>query len=89
VKATLRGQDPLPAPDAQPRLVLDTGLSGSGESRWPTIHWGFIEAVVRALWWLVFHRYPRWTTWVGGAIPFLVVLFVFYTYLERVLPNNY
>jgi sortase A len=89
VKATLRGQDPLPAPDTQPRLVLDTGLSGGGESRWPTILWGFIAAVVGGLWWLVFHRYPRWTTWVGGAIPFLVVLFVFYTYLERVLPNNY
>jgi sortase A len=89
VKATLRGQAPLPAPDTQPRLVLDTGLSGGGESRWPTILWGFIAAVVGGLWWLVFHRYPRWTTWIGGAIPFLAVLFVFYTYMERVLPNNY
>ena len=24
-----------------------------------------------------------------GAIPFLAALFVFYTFLERVLPNNY
>ena len=29
------------------------------------------------------------TTWFVGAIPFLVVLFVFYTYLERLLPSNY
>jgi sortase A len=90
VQAELTGnQQPAPAPDTQPRLVLDTGLSGGGESRWPTILWGFIAAAVGGLWWLMFHRYPRWTTWLGGAIPFLAVLFVFYTYLERVLPNNY
>jgi sortase A len=83
------GQTALPAPDAQPRLVLDTGLSGGSESRTPTYLWGAIAAFVGGLWWLVFHRYPRWTTWIGGAIPFLVVLFFFYTYLERVLPNNY
>lgn len=89
VKAQLTGQQPLPAPGAQPRLVVDTGLSGGSESRTPVYVWGFIAAAVGGLWWLVFHRYPRWTTWFGGAIPFLVVLFFFYTYLERVLPNNY
>ena len=41
------------------------------------------------LWWWLFHRHPRWTTWFIGAIPFLVALFVFYTYLERLLPSNY
>jgi sortase A len=90
VKATLQQQQqPLPAPDVQPELVLDTGLSGGSESRAPAILWGLIAAAVGGLWWLVFHRHARWTTWFGGAIPFLAVLFVFYTYLERVLPNNY
>jgi sortase A len=91
VKATLTDtQPPLPAAaDVRPNLVLDTGLSGGSESRAPAILWGLIAAAVGALWWLVFHRHPRWTTWFGGAIPFLAVLFVFYTYLERVLPNNY
>jgi sortase A len=89
VKAQLTGAQALPAPDVQPNLVLDTGLSGGGESRAPAYLWGFIAAAVGGLWWLVFHRYPRWTTWFGGLIPFLAVLFVFYTYLERVLPNNY
>jgi hypothetical protein len=51
--------------------------------------WGLVAAAVGGLWWLVFHRYPRWTTWFAGVVPFLVALFVFYTYLERVLPNNY
>ncbi len=81
-------QQPVPAPD-RTKLVLGTGLSGGDESRAPVFIWGLIAAAVGALWWLLFHRYPRWTTWFAGVIPFLVVLFVFYTYLERVLPNNY
>ena len=79
---------PLPGPD-RTKLVLDTGLSGGSESRAPVFVAGLIAAIVGGLWWLLFHRYPRWTTWLAGAIPFLVALFVFYTYLERVLPNNY
>jgi sortase A len=82
-------QQALPAPETQPRLVLDTGLSGGSESRAPVYLWGGIAALVGGLWWLVFHRHPRWTTWFAGVIPFLAVLFVFYTFLERVLPNNY
>jgi sortase A len=81
-------QQPVAAPD-RTKLVLGTGLSGGDESRAPVFIWGLIAAAVGALWWLLFHRYPRWTTWFAGVIPFLVVLFVFYTYLERVLPNNY
>ncbi|HKH26256.1 MAG TPA: class E sortase [Acidimicrobiia bacterium] len=82
-------QSPLPASDQRTELVLDTGLSGGSESRAPVFLWGLIAAVIGGLWWLIFHRYSRWTAWVAGAIPFLVVLFVFYSNLERVLPNNY
>ena len=82
-------QSPLPASDQRTELVLDTGLSGGSESRAPVFLWGLIAAVIGGLWWLLFHRYARWTAWVAGAIPFLVVLFVFYSNLERVLPNNY
>ena len=87
VKAQLtQGQTPLPGISA-PRVIA--GLSGGSEPRGPVYVAGFIAALVGALWWLLFRRYPRWTTWLAGVIPFLVVLFVFYTYLERVLPNNY
>jgi sortase A len=89
VKAQLTSrQTALPGPD-RTKLVLDTGLSGGSESRTPVFVAGLIAAIVGGLWWLLFHRYPRWTTWLAGVIPFLVALFVFYTYLERVLPNNY
>ena len=50
---------------------------------------GAITLAIGLLWWLLFHRHPRWTTWFVGVVPFLVVLFVAYTYLERLLPSNY
>ena len=51
--------------------------------------WGFIVAIVGALWWWAFRRWRHPLTWVVGVIPFLVVLFPFYVYLERALPNGY
>jgi sortase A len=65
------------------------GLSGESSSRTPTIIWGLITLAIGLLWWLLFHRHPRWTNWFIGAVPFLVALFVCYTYLERLLPSNY
>jgi sortase A len=71
------------------RASLDDALSGRGESKLPTYWWGLIAIVFGAMWWLIFHRYHRWTTWFMGAIPFAVVLFIFYYHLERLLPANY
>ena len=85
VKARLT-DPPLPGPTAK-RLTL--GLSGTKESVTPAVIWGLVAAAVGGLWWLVFHRYRRWYVWIAGVVPFLAVLFVFYTYLERVLPNDY
>jgi sortase A len=65
------------------------GLSGESSSRAPTILWGAIALAIGLLWWLLFHRHPRWTTWLIGVLPFLAALFVAYTYLERLLPSNY
>ena len=65
------------------------GLSGESSSRAPTILWGAIALAIGLLWWLLFHRHPRWTTWFVGVLPFLAALFVAYTYLERLLPSNY
>jgi sortase A len=65
------------------------GLSGESSSRTPTIIWGTIALVVGLLWWLLFHRHPRWTTWLIGVIPFAITLFLAYTNLERLLPSNY
>jgi sortase A len=82
----------LPAPPAvsadQPKLT-DEGLSGEEGSKLPAVIAGAIAALIGALWWLFFHRHPRWTTWIIGAVPFAIALFFFYSFLERVLPANY
>jgi ABC-type amino acid transport system permease subunit len=64
-------------------------LSGDSGSLIPALITGLIAAAVGGLWWLAYHRHARFTTWIIGAIPFLVTLFFFYTYLERLLPANY
>jgi sortase A len=91
VKASLDSPTPLPPPARLPPLakLADTGLSGDSGSKLPTFITGFIAALVGGLWWLGFHRHPRWTSWLGGVVPFAVSLFFFYSYLERVLPANY
>lgn len=94
IKAQLQvppGQVPLaPAKVAHSKSASTIdGLSGESSSRTPTIIWGSITLVVGLLWWLLFHRHPRWTTWLIGVIPFMITLFVAYTYLERLLPSNY
>jgi sortase A len=84
-------QTPLPPTKVASgkRATTIGGLSGESSSRTPTILWGAITLAVGALWWLLFHRHPRWTNWLIGVIPFLATLFVCYTYLERLLPSNY
>ena len=52
----------------------------------PSVLWGIIGALVGALWWWTFRRWRHPLTWVIGVVPFLVVLFPFYVYLERALP---
>jgi len=98
-RLVIRAQLVLPAGQALPlppartrsgkRATTIGGLSGESSSRVPAILWGAIAAVIGLLWWLLFHRHPRWTTWIVGAVPFLAALFVCYVYLERLLPSNY
>ncbi len=88
------GTTPLPPTRAEPepgkqQTSLETDLSGEESSRTPTIVWGLIAALIGALWWLAFHRHPSWYTWIPGAVPFLIALFVCYQHLERLLPANY
>ncbi len=97
VKATLvadKSPPPAPAPsvDTQRRAAAhlsSVGLSGTQESKLLALWWGLGVAAIGLLWWLVFHRHPRWTTWLVVVVPFLVILFFFYSHLDRLLPANY
>ncbi len=68
---------------------LESGLAGDSDSRSPALLWGFFAAVAGLIWWWAFRRWRHPATWLGGVVPFLGVLFVFYMYLERTLPAGY
>lgn len=98
IKAELKvppGSEPLPSsvdpddPKVDREAVAGDGLSGDTGSKTPTVIALLIVLLIGGLWWLLFHRHPRWTTWFIGVVPFAVALAIFYFYLERVLPANY
>jgi len=68
---------------------LAEGLSGQTRSLVPSVIWGIIAALVGLAWWWGFRRWRHPYTWLIGLVPFLVVLFPFYVYLERALPAGY
>lgn len=83
--AVVAGVKVKPPPKAQ----LATSLAGESNSVAPSVLWGFIVAIVGAGWWWVFRRWRHPFTWLAGLVPFFVVLFPFFVYLERALPNGY
>jgi sortase A len=69
--------------------ALEEGLSGQERSKLPTVLWGVVAALTGLAWWWAFRRWRHPLTWALGIIPFLVVRFPFYVYLERALPAGY
>jgi sortase A len=73
-----------PAPEQ-----LSTALKGQANSVRPSMLMGLLVALVGLLWWWAFRHWRHPLTWLAGLVPFLLVLFPFYVYLERALPNGY
>jgi sortase A len=71
------------------RSSLKDSLSGDISSRTPTFVWGTITLLLGLLWWWIYRRWRHPITWLAGVLPFLVVLFAFYVYFERLLPANF
>jgi sortase A len=69
--------------------TLAEGLSGQQRSLKPSVVWGILVALVGLTWWWAFRRWRHPRTWLLGVLPFLVLLFPFYVYLERALPSGY
>jgi sortase A len=74
---------------AAPVPTLVEGLDGEDKPLGPAYGWGAIAALVGVVWWLLFRRWRHPATWIAGVVPFLLVLFAFYYFLERVLPAGY
>jgi sortase A len=84
--ATVKFKGQSTSPNAK---ALEEGLQGDISSRIPALLTGFVALLAGLLWWWSFRRYRHPLTWFAGVVPFLIVLFVFYVYLERMLPANY
>jgi sortase A len=94
IKATLvpqKSSTPVvaPPPPTKSQATLSDGLDGETKPLGPAYGWGIIAAIVGLLWWWGFRRWPHPATWIAGLLPFIVVLFGFYYFLERVLPAGY
>ncbi len=69
--------------------ALEDGLQGEQKALGPAWGWGLLVLVVGMGWWWVYRRWRHPAMWALGVVPFLMVLFVFYVYLERALPAGY
>jgi sortase A len=84
---------PTPPPDqpvqpTRPPRAPDAGLSGETTARGPALLWGAIVAAVALMIWLLGRMWRRWPVYLLGAPVFLVLLFIFFENISRLLPAN-
>lgn len=79
-----------PPPPGPPTQIasLDAGLSGASTSRAPAILFGLLAAAIWAGAYLLGRAWRRWPAYAVALVPFLVVLFLFYENVARLLPAN-
>jgi sortase A len=81
-----------PAPDEDddtPALDVEmAGLSGDPTARWPTFWWGLWTTLVAVVVWRLTRWFRPFWVYLAGAPIFLVVLFVFFENVSRLLPAN-
>jgi sortase A len=86
---TTRPQDEV---DDEPDEVIafddPAGLSGDPAARWPTFWWGLWTTLAAVVIWRVKRLTRRWWVYAAGAPVFLVLLFVFFENVSRLLPAN-
>jgi sortase A len=86
--STVTGED-SPVVSAPARSTsIEGGLSGEGAANGPAIFWGLLAAAVFAAIWVWSRVWRRWPAYLLGAPVFLVVLFVFFENVSRLLPAN-
>ena len=66
----------------------DLGLEGDSSALAPALLWGIVAAGVAAITWALGRAWRRWPAYLVGIPAFLVVLFVCFEYVGRLLPAN-
>lgn len=73
-------------PVVLPREDLDAGLGGDGSHRWPAFFWGVVVAGFMIGIGRSTRRWGRLRSWATSALPLMLVVFVFFEHLDRMLP---
>jgi sortase A len=76
----------LPDEPVVVREDLDAGLGGDGSHRWPAFFWGVMVAVFMVAIGRSTRHFGRVRSWAVSALPLLLVVFVFFEHLDRMLP---
>ena len=66
----------------------DPGLAGDANARGPAILWGLIAFAVGFVIWLAGRHWKRWIAYPLGSPLMLLVLFLFFENINRLLPAN-
>jgi sortase A len=74
------------ADEAPVREDLDAGLGGDGGHRWPALFWGAMVALFMVGVGRSTKHWGRARSWAVSALPLLLVVFVFFEHLDRMLP---
>lgn len=83
------GTTPLPGDEQPPpKASLSAGLSGGHAHKGPTVLWGAFAAAIWVAGWVFGRLWRRWPAYAMTTVPFLLVLFVFYENVSRLLPAN-
>ena len=69
-------------------MAEDPGLDGDSSALAPAILWGIVAASVAGITWGLGRAWRRWPAYLIGVPAFLVVLFVCFEYVGRLLPAN-
>ena len=91
--ASLKGEAVAAPPDQiKPRtrtgLAGEAGLSGKRRSVWPTVQWALIAAAVALAGYILGRLWRKWPAYLIATPVFLIVLFVFFENISRILPAN-
>lgn len=80
---------PEPGPDALPDEGRDLLLTNESEALGPALAWATLAAAIAAAIWWAGRRWRRWPAYLLGAVPFLVVLYLCFEQIARLMPAAY